>query len=470
MSTTISTQDKIKVLAKLMRTHRAGDACKIVFFLGAGAPRATGLPLADDLRRMVLKKIFGNDVPSEIGQNRLEDLMELLYNMGKDNGYELVAEEIRKYRNPPKSYLSLADLIKRDYVEAILTTNFDLLLDNISSFVKLDLTVMASDTDFENNAIPHGSILLGKLHGSARNPSTMRGSWTDVSHSLPDAKKAILENLVGNFLTVFVGYAGRDPDVRDALRSILTKEPKNRIFWVDPITSSDISEILGWFGSSDNQLKTTAENFFKMLHGELFGSDFPDSDTHSVQEAVERIQASDYVSNLQAQQEAKDFRERYRNEVDRCVRVFLRNIKQQEAPNNANWLVTGKAFNITDIEVGDCADAVEHLSCGMTESASLALQIRTGGPALTMFIGNRYAEDGDEISLTALVAYHRKSKKNTGTPLPPLQVWDCSEFTVEWGSGASFGEMETWLRKIVRPLFLKNVNRFAEIVDGRGKF
>ena len=84
----------------------------------------------------------------------------------------------------------------------------------------------------------------------------------------------------------------------------------------------------------------------------------------------------------------------------------------------------------------------------------------------TTLIGNRYTEDRDEISLTALVAYHRKSKKSARIPLPPPQVWDCNEFTVEWGSKASFGEMETWLHKTVRPLFLKDVNRFAEIVDG----
>ena len=78
------------------------------FFLGAGASRAAGVPLADELKAEVARDVFGDDVPGEIVGGRLEDVMELFQAMGGQDGYELVASRLRRYDRPSDGYMLLA--------------------------------------------------------------------------------------------------------------------------------------------------------------------------------------------------------------------------------------------------------------------------------------------------------------------------------------------------------------------------
>ena len=93
----LSPEHRVSVLAEMMLQAKPGAPSRFVFFLGAGAPRSAGLPLADELKDRVAKTVFGSDIPDQIDDGRLEDIMELFQSMAGQDGYELVAREVRGF-------------------------------------------------------------------------------------------------------------------------------------------------------------------------------------------------------------------------------------------------------------------------------------------------------------------------------------------------------------------------------------
>ncbi len=463
-----SPRNLVAVLASMLTASKPGGFSRVVLFLGAGAPRGAGLPLADELKWSVAQDVFGADVPEAIANGRLEDVMELFHTMGRENGYELVAQKIRKYAEFPRCYTHIADFVRRNYVEAIVTTNFDTLLDNLHTIVPVDLTVLSSDSAHANQDVPHGSTIVSKLHGSAEDPATMRGAWTDV-RELPEAKAQLLQKMVGSFPTIFVGWAALDEDIIKVLKEVIHDDSPPRIFWVDPTPTptEHIQQVLDWFGSTHNYISLTADEFFESLHDHIFPTPEPNAGKTTHSEIARRISRSAQSVDLRARQIAKQMREDYRHRVHGRIRSFLGSLKGDYGPKEDDWLVSSKAFNTNGIKAGDWAELVDRLSRGNTEKAHPALQIRAGGPALTLFIGWEYRDDGDVIELTALLALHERSKISTGTPLPPLTVQGGSMFTVQWGSEASFKELEAWLEGEVRSIFLPGLEALGDAIAGR---
>jgi len=262
----------IRLLASILRIGLPGRPSRIVLFVGAGAPRVAGLPLADELKIKVAKSVFGSDIPPDIVAGRLEDVMELFQTHAGKDGYALVAQEILSHQQIPQSYDLLADFIRDHKVDSILTTNFDVLFERVAEKHNLPLIPVASDQEFLSTEIPHGSVVIGHLHGSALHPETMRGSWTDVRGMLPAQKRDVLFNVIRNYPMVFVGYAARDPDIIAVLGEVAPEIPERRIFWVNRSASpsEEIKEVLRNFKSEGNYLAMDAETFFKMLHDEVY--------------------------------------------------------------------------------------------------------------------------------------------------------------------------------------------------------
>lgn len=268
----LSPEHRVSVLAEMMLQAKPGAPSRFVFFLGAGAPRSAGLPLADELKDRVAKTVFGSDIPDQIDDGRLEDVMELFQSMAGQDGYELVAREVRGFHDQPKGYPLLGDLAHRGFVEAIVTTNFDLLLDELPLARPVNFTILSSDEDHVSRTVPRGTTLVSKIHGSAGEPKTMRGSWTDGRSALPLERAKLLKNLLGRCPTVFIGWAGRDKDVVRVISEIPSfNAPK--IFWVDPASSpsDEISAILQKFGSANNYIRLTADEFIENLHEKVTG-------------------------------------------------------------------------------------------------------------------------------------------------------------------------------------------------------
>ena len=71
---------------------------------------------APELKTRVAQQVFGDAIPDEISQGRLEDVMEVFQRIGGESGYELVAQEIRQFTDQPDAYRLLPDLIRHGFV------------------------------------------------------------------------------------------------------------------------------------------------------------------------------------------------------------------------------------------------------------------------------------------------------------------------------------------------------------------
>ena len=145
---------QINLLAEALKSHAPGGRIKLVLFLGAGAPLAAGLPLAKELKDLVLDAL-GNAVPSNIEEGTLEDLMQILQSSLGNKGYELIAERVRSHKKLPPSYEVIRNLITDGRIEAIITTNFDLLFEVMSAYAGVRLYPMFDDQSFNTN-VPSG--------------------------------------------------------------------------------------------------------------------------------------------------------------------------------------------------------------------------------------------------------------------------------------------------------------------------
>ena len=463
------TDGVLEFLARMLRAPKPGEYRSVNLFLGAGAPRGAGLPLADELKTSAAQRVFGDAIPSEISQGRLEDVMEAFQRFGGQSGYELVAQEIRQFSDQPTAYRLLPDLITHGFIRTLLTTNFDLLLERISGDHSIRLTTLSSDAEHQNTIVEPGSVLLAKLHGSADSPSTMRGSWTD-GDQLPCERATVLRQALLDCPTVFIGWAGLDPDIRPVLREISESPTAPRIFWVDPRPepSEDVAEILSWFSSKSNYLAITADEFFDQLHNQLFPVQVGNpSDLSPYKQVAERIRHSASTEQLTERVASQQAREKFRHRVNDLVRTGLAQLKASIAPDDDTWILAAKTLQTDGITSHEWNDLLQRLTRGQSDSTHAAIQIRTGAKALSAFVGTH--EDGDVIQVTSLVAYHAKSKESTATPLPPLVVWGAGQFDVTWGSEASIREFEGWLSGDFRGLFVRCLTFFSEVVEGRAK-
>ena len=93
---------RIKLLAEGLKSHPPGHEIKLVLFLGAGAPRKAGLPLADELKALVLAKFGDASVLPDVMDETLEDLMQVLQSSLGNEGYELIAQHpsLSSWRRP----------------------------------------------------------------------------------------------------------------------------------------------------------------------------------------------------------------------------------------------------------------------------------------------------------------------------------------------------------------------------------
>ncbi len=419
-------QDRTRVLAALMRSSRPNTFSRVCFFLGAGAPRGAGVPLADELKDTVANSIFGADVPSAIAEGRLEDALELFQAMGGRDGYELVAAEIRRYSTQPEAYPLLADLIARGFVEAILTTNFDLLLDLLPAIRAVDFALFATDEDFDSRQVPTNQTLVAKLHGCSSDPASMRGSWTDTKE-LPTARSTVLSHYVSTYPMVFVGWAGLDADIVPILESISAKSDHPKIFWVNPSDGAPpaaIVNLLAKFDSIENYISLPADEFFALLHAELFPEAAAGSSDVDVARAIlKRLSRSTARRDLETAAKIRKDREEFRHRLDALIRKFVASLKTTLAPESDLVIAGGRK-----------------------------LEVRTGGPVLILRHEVEYTDTGSDLTVRAGLEFYERSKPGIGAPLPPAIDRGTRSIVVEWGSEAGLVNLRLWLDSEVTAL------------------
>ena len=224
-------------------------AQKIMWFLGAGASSAAGIPTASDMIWDFKRRLYcseqgipraavadiGNDIirdkiqtylnethhyPPEFNEQEYSDYFEATFPSPSDR--QVYVQSLMGNATPSFGHRVLATLMKTDYVRVIWTTNFDKLVeDAVAVSFNTTSKLMVADLGepqkaiqaFQRNSFP----LLVKLHGDFHSVR-LKNTDGELRKSDEEMRSALITASKTNGLAV-IGYSGRDESVMEALET-----------------------------------------------------------------------------------------------------------------------------------------------------------------------------------------------------------------------------------------------------------
>lgn len=133
---------------------------------------------------------------------------------------------------PNSNHQILAALAKGGFISSLLTTNFDLYLENALAAVRADFRVFAG-TAVTGVTSPLSTLALAanrarvfrlvKVHGTLTRTETIQATLEQVGHQFPEAISTRLASLIRKHHVVVVGYSGNDYDVFPFLKREATR-------------------------------------------------------------------------------------------------------------------------------------------------------------------------------------------------------------------------------------------------------
>ena len=259
---------------QLVRTINVMKPGEIDFFLGAGASVNSGIPSGGDLVWYFKRLIYCNE--NRVSVEKYKDLYlpstrDMLqayfdkkgtyppkYDSGEYSHYfqecypiaiarQRFIDDQVAYKNPSLGYLCLAELISKDRIKNIWTTNFDSLVETALSIIdpRKDMLICSSanSTSIPNFNPQHPCVC--KLHGDFRYDTLQ-----NTSKELQALETAICEYWKRSLMSrglVVVGYSGNDNSIMNFLE--------------DNIDDPDfISKGLYWTVIKDGNVSPRVEN------------------------------------------------------------------------------------------------------------------------------------------------------------------------------------------------------------------
>lgn len=197
----------IDELAYLIRQAKEENLPKPIVFLGAGASRTGGVPLAAEIVSDILSKYKGNPTVRRLKgkENDYPTLMACLTPFERNN---LLKGYIQKAKINV-THIYLAQLLVNGYIDYILTVNFDnLMLRALALYNEFPPTYdMAILKDLTTTSPKEKSVVY--LHGQHH------GLWllnTDEEmNKVRETIPPIINSIKNQRCWIFIGYSGEDP-------------------------------------------------------------------------------------------------------------------------------------------------------------------------------------------------------------------------------------------------------------------
>jgi tetratricopeptide (TPR) repeat protein len=242
------------------------ESQQLAIFCGAGISKNSGLPLASEFTQHVLKQLpIGaekNDVRKINDSLPFEAFIEVIENSPS----QLNISQLYSQGQPNANHFLIAKLAKLRYVQTVVTTNFDLLIERAfeqeglrekedfevfwreDQFLRLNFEML--DEDFGDK------IVILKIHGSAHDETSLRTTLTAVaSRVLSQARMNIIKHLFSSGehdKVLILGYSCSDAfDITPQIQS-LEKDPLKEITFIDHVSRH-----------ADNRITRTVANISK---------------------------------------------------------------------------------------------------------------------------------------------------------------------------------------------------------------
>ncbi|WP_419768451.1 TPR end-of-group domain-containing protein [Arcobacter sp.] len=230
-------ESTIEELAYLLKEAKKGNINQPIVFLGAGASKSGGIPLAGDIVSDILKDYKDNPTVKKDKDKSYTSLMNCLLPQQRNN-------LLKGYIDNAKinvTHIYLAQLIKNDFIDYVLTVNFDNLMLRALALYNIypptyDMAVLK---DLTTSTFPKKSVVY--LHGQHH------GLWLlNTDEELKKVNEVIppILNSIKDRPWIFVGYSGNDPIFKHLIK---LGRFDNGLYWVsykDSIPSDCILENL----------------------------------------------------------------------------------------------------------------------------------------------------------------------------------------------------------------------------------
>ncbi|HYV25504.1 MAG TPA: SIR2 family protein [Pyrinomonadaceae bacterium] len=208
------------VVETLKNARDANKACTLL--IGAGCSVKAGIPLAAEFIDIICKKYPHKS--SQVKEKTYPNLMGRL-SMGERR------DLISKYIDDAKinwAHIGIAQLIKHDFVDRVLTVNFDPLVQRACAMVGVFPAVydFAASQYFNSSFIAHQSIF--HLHGQ-RSGFVVLNTGTEVE-KLSKHLKPVFDDALRGRVCIVVGYSGENDPVFTNLAAIDRFD--NNLYWV----------------------------------------------------------------------------------------------------------------------------------------------------------------------------------------------------------------------------------------------
>lgn len=242
----------------------------VSILIGAGADISSGGILFRNLKSRFLEE-NGCKVPSNINDKILDEKFEnLIEQISQDSRCETLDAIMKRNKEPSEGYSLLVMLAYMGYVDAVITTNFDYLLEETQ--IMLNLTPFTVFTP--GKAIPEeyymrrtkNSPIYLKMHGDLSGRLVTHLTQNEIRN------KEYGENFVNLFRTtiinngiIIVGYGGYD----SLITELFEKEIDNidEVYWCNicnPKEDSELVKLLEQKGKL-HYVNTTFDNLFQEL-------------------------------------------------------------------------------------------------------------------------------------------------------------------------------------------------------------
>ena len=230
----------------------------LAFFLGAGASRDSGIMLAGQMMEIFRKEIFdihcsalktGKDKEDWLNKENWykdeENKYGCLFEKFRDtkNGRQKFIEQMIEGKDPSFGYVVLADLMLRNYINTVVTTNFDdLVYISCTTFtgnrpIVYAYGILASEIKMTS---PHSKVL--KLHGDylysniVNTGEEMYKQSQALNEPFKDVREAVsslnmerqVRSVWDNFGLIVLGYSGGDETIMSLLRQV---SKDNGFYW-----------------------------------------------------------------------------------------------------------------------------------------------------------------------------------------------------------------------------------------------
>lgn len=167
--------------------------------------------LIDGIKEKVLETLpSAKELLASIDVEKLpvQCISEIIVRGGAGDSYFPLLTLLESAR-PNANHKAIAEMVKLGMVSAIITTNFDTLLERAFRQEDIKLNVVISENDYIDSLRTRLCNLF-KIHGSVFDPASLVDTVTQKYTGLSSTKRTVLENLLKNHNVVFLGFSGTD--------------------------------------------------------------------------------------------------------------------------------------------------------------------------------------------------------------------------------------------------------------------